>query len=152
MIYKEPTIYKNGEIDIAPDFVNANKIYPITFLSKYSSYIGNNSTTITYNELLGFVYIQGFINITSSFTPVYSSSDPGGGDVNWPCVAEIQIDNILKDISAQLIFGDLIRSTPYVNEFRVRLKKNSSKAFIYMSSNKQINGNNWYQLYSTTLF
>lgn len=152
MIYKEPTVYKSGGSDITPDFIDANKSYPITFLSKYSSYIGYNDATIKYNELLGLVYVQGVINVTSSFTPVYSSSDPGGGSNTWPCVGEIELDNILADINAQLIFGDLIRSTPYINEFRIRLIKNSSKAFIYMSSNKQITGNNWYQLYSTTLF
>lgn len=100
MIYKEPTIYKSGE-DIQKEF-NANfiELKPIV-LDKYKPYINYThfeNQKIVYNKLSKIFVFGSGLEITSSFTPYYSNTDPEG-DNDWPVIAYFEVSSNFRDVN-----------------------------------------------------
>ena len=152
MIYKEPTIYKDGNPLDPQVFQDATKSFTFKLLTKYQSYFGTFSVRLSYNFLIGIYVVTGTINTTSNFTPSYNSSDPFG-DVNWPCVAQLDFDEEpIKNAQGNFLFGDIINPSPYLNVYKIHIVKNTKKAFLVMSANKALPGGNWFDFYNASSF
>lgn len=91
MIYKQPSIYKSGD-DLEKQF-NDNFIeIRAKILDKYKPYVdyANFELPIIYNKLTQILLFNRALNVTTSFTPYYSSDDVKG-DSDWPTFAYFEI-------------------------------------------------------------
>ena len=122
-------------------FKGKTKSFSFNLLPKYQSYFGTFKVSLKYNYLTGLYVVTGSIHTTSNFTPYYNTSDPAGSSP-WPCVAELDLDKEpVEDASVNFLFGDIISPTPYINIYRIQIKKTDKKAFLIMSSNKSFDPN-----------
>lgn len=93
MIYEAPTIYKIGKDisnyswqEINGEFKAIDAV-SVKYGTNFTSYL-----SATYHEKGDLLIIGGSVNITTSFTPTYSSSDEYGYS-SWPCLMTIDITN-----------------------------------------------------------
>lgn len=89
MIYKQPSIYKSGSNswkDLNGEFKSIDAV-AVKYGSNFTSYL-----SATYHKKGGLLIIGGSVNITTSFTPTYSSDDEYGSS-GWPCLMTIDLTN-----------------------------------------------------------
>ena len=98
-IFKNDSIYKSGGItseDIERIFNDNFVELHCKVLDKYKPYVNyvnfESENATIYNKLTQIFLFAQALQVTSTFTPYYSSSDPAG-DTDWPLFAYFEIPN-----------------------------------------------------------